>query len=108
MHHYGLYSEVINTDDLKYGGFGVHNGTVKTELEENDNLEQRIKLNIAPLSAIILKLDQRLDDEKAYLVLEREIRINDEKVNETRKALEELLREKEELQTKKEKMKKVN
>lgn len=52
----GNYLEVINTDNLAYGGYGVYNGMISSDNIYQDNLENSITLKIAPFSAIILKL----------------------------------------------------
>lgn len=56
----GSYRELLNTDDLKYGGYGAVNPTfVKTVNEECNYLPYSIYVKIAPFSAIILEKRHR-------------------------------------------------
>ena len=50
----GEWDEVINTDDLKYGGSGVTNGTVSTEPIGWNGRAQSAALRVPPLGAIYL------------------------------------------------------
>ena len=50
----GLYKEVLNSDDEKYGGSGVVNGTVKAEKIPWNGLPYSVELTLPPLGAVIL------------------------------------------------------
>ncbi len=62
----GSYRELLNTDDLKYSGYGAVNPTfVKTTQESWNYLPYSINIKIAPFSAIILeKRHRRVKGEK--------------------------------------------
>lgn len=50
------YSEIINTDDVKWGGSGVVNkGAIKVENVADHDMKQSIVMTIPPLSAVLLK-----------------------------------------------------
>lgn len=49
------YEELINTDDVCWGGSGVTNGTVKTEHIPSHGWAQSIALRIPPLGGVILR-----------------------------------------------------
>ena len=54
---YGVYSEIFNSDDEKYGGSGKTNGTeIRSTGEAMHGLDQSICLNLPPMSALYLKL----------------------------------------------------
>ena len=52
----GSYKEILNSDDKKYGGSGVTNGTVKAEKGEMHGFEQHISLTLPPLSTVYLQV----------------------------------------------------
>lgn len=58
---YGIYREIISTDDERFGGQGRTNSS---ELRAHDNamhgFEQRITLRLAPLTGVILKCTRKL------------------------------------------------
>lgn len=50
------YSEIINTDDVKWGGSGIVNmGAIKVENVADHDMKQSIVMKIPPLSAVLLK-----------------------------------------------------
>ena len=52
----GKYKEILNSDDVKYGGTGLVNGRVKRSKErEWDDRPHSVTLKLAPLSVSILK-----------------------------------------------------
>ncbi len=53
----GMYTEILTSDALTFGGGGVENGTVKTETQKDaeGNRVCTLSLTLAPLSAIILR-----------------------------------------------------
>ena len=54
---FGVYGEVFNSDDEKYGGTGKTNGTeIRTVAEEMHGFDQALYLNLPPMSALYLKL----------------------------------------------------
>ena len=48
----GSYKEVLNSDDPKYGGSGVTNGTVRSRKGEMHGFEQHVSLTLPPLSTL--------------------------------------------------------
>ena len=52
----GSYKEILNSDDKKYGGSGVTNGTVKSEKGEMHGFEQHISLTLPPLSTVYFQV----------------------------------------------------
>ncbi len=53
--YYADYEEVFNSDDEKYGGSGVTNGTVTAQEEPMHGMEYRITLDVPPMSVMFLK-----------------------------------------------------
>ena len=53
----GYYSEVINTDDVKYGGSGVRNTGLETAPIPRHNHTHSLSLVLPPLGMMILKWD---------------------------------------------------
>lgn len=49
------YEELINSDDSKYGGSGVGNGTVAVENTPEHGKEQSVSLTLPPLSTVVLR-----------------------------------------------------
>jgi 1,4-alpha-glucan branching enzyme len=53
----GKYKEILNSDDVKYGGSGIINPNVKvSEPGDWDNRPQSIEVAVPPLGAVIFKL----------------------------------------------------
>ncbi len=48
----GTYKELINSDDVKYGGAGVKNGSVKSVKGPMHGFDQHIEVTLPPLSTI--------------------------------------------------------
>ena len=48
----GSYKEVLNSDDPKYGGSGVTNGTVRSRKGAMHGFEQHVRLTLPPLSTL--------------------------------------------------------
>ena len=54
---YGLYDEVFNSDEERFGGSGVVNGNnIKTEVMKIHGFDQGLSLTLPPLSVIYLRL----------------------------------------------------
>lgn len=52
----GVFTEVFNSDDEKYGGKGIKNeGVIKTKKEARGEYKNVIPLNLPPMSMVILK-----------------------------------------------------
>ena len=51
----GLYREIFNTDEIKYGGKGVHNPLLCADDIPYHGLPNSVKVKVAPLSAIVLE-----------------------------------------------------
>ena len=50
------YTEIFNTEDVKYGGSGIHNeGTIRLKKTPDHEFKQSIELTVPPLSVIFLK-----------------------------------------------------
>ena len=59
---YGLYDEVFNSDDERFGGAGVTNGKdIKPKLMKIHGCNQGLSLTLPPLGVIYLKCTQKLD-----------------------------------------------
>lgn len=59
---YGLYSEIFTSDDEKYGGTGISNGTdIVPEVMKIHGCDQGLALTLPPLSVIYLKCTGELD-----------------------------------------------
>ncbi len=52
----GKWKEVLNSDDLKYGGSGLTNGELSTNPEPMHGHEQNIEISLSPLSVSFWKL----------------------------------------------------
>ena len=48
----GSYKEILNSDDPKYGGSGVTNGTVRSRKGAMHGFEQHVTLTLPPLSTL--------------------------------------------------------
>ena len=63
---YGLYDEVFNSDDERFGGSGVVNGNnIKTEVMKIHGFDQGLSLTLPPLSVIYLRCAKELDPDEA-------------------------------------------
>lgn len=51
----GHWKEVLTTDDLKYGGSGIHNGTFEAEFGEYHSRDWSAKITIPALGAVFLE-----------------------------------------------------
>lgn len=52
----GAYTEVFNSDDIKYGGRGIVNhGNIKSVNDPDDDRKHLIRFNLPPLSIVIFK-----------------------------------------------------
>jgi 1,4-alpha-glucan branching enzyme len=61
----GTYKELLNTDDVAFGGTGIHNKAVKARKEPMHGFEQSISLTLPPLSTLYLAVPApRTEDEK--------------------------------------------
>ncbi len=52
----GSYKEILNSDDPKYGGSGVTNGTVRSKKGEKHGFEQYVSLTLPPLSTLYFQV----------------------------------------------------
>ncbi|MEN8040876.1 MAG: 1,4-alpha-glucan branching protein GlgB [Actinomycetota bacterium] len=50
----GLWTESLNSDDLRYGGSGVVNGSVNTEAVSTHGYDYSLELSIPPMAALFL------------------------------------------------------
>ena len=57
--YYADYEEVFNSDDDKYGGTGVTNGTVTAREEPMHGEQFRITLDLPPMSAMFFKIKNK-------------------------------------------------
>ena len=63
---YGLYDEVFNSDEERFGGSGVVNGNnIKTEVMEIHGFDQGLSLTLPPLSVIYLRCTKELEPDEA-------------------------------------------
>ena len=63
---YGLYDEVFNSDEERFGGSGVVNGNnIKTEVMKIHGFDQSLSLTLPPLSVIYLRCAKELDPDEA-------------------------------------------
>ena len=51
----GNYEEILNSDDIKYGGSGILNGTLCSKAEPAFGLLNSINVKIPPLGAVVFK-----------------------------------------------------
>lgn len=51
----GKLKEVLNSDDIKYGGTGIANSNIKTSTKEWHGHKKSIEITIPPLGVVILK-----------------------------------------------------
>ena len=50
--YYADYEEIFNSDDVKFGGSGITNGTVTAKNEPMHNEQYRVSLDIPPMSVM--------------------------------------------------------
>ena len=63
---YGLYDEVFNSDEERFGGSGVVNGNnIKTEVMKIHGFDQGLSLALPPLSVIYLRCAKELEPDEA-------------------------------------------
>lgn len=63
---YGLYDEVFNSDEERFGGSGVVNGNnIKTEVMKIHGFDQGLSLTLPPLSVIYLRCAKELELDEA-------------------------------------------
>ena len=63
---YGLYDEVFNSDEERFGGSGVVNGNnIKTEVMKIHGFDQGLSLTLPPLSVIYLRCAKELEPDEA-------------------------------------------
>ena len=63
---YGLYDEVFNSDEERFGGSGVVNGNnIKTEVMKIHGFDQGLSRTLPPLSVIYLRCAKELDPDEA-------------------------------------------
>ena len=63
---YGLYDEVFNSDEERFGGSGVINGNnIKTEVMKIHGFDQGLSLTLPPLSVIYLRCAKELEPDEA-------------------------------------------
>lgn len=63
---YGVYAEIMNTDDPKYGGWGcaTNGDKIMTSEESMHGMEQSITLTLPPMSAMFFKCVEKLEKPK--------------------------------------------
>ncbi|WP_283128580.1 1,4-alpha-glucan branching protein GlgB [Allofournierella massiliensis] len=54
----GIYKELLNSDDVKYGGGGVHNPAKRTRKKPLHGFDQSIQLTLPPLSTVYLAVPE--------------------------------------------------
>ena len=54
----GMYKELLNSDDVKYGGTGIHNTAKRTHKKAMHGFDQSIKLTLPPMSTIYLSVPE--------------------------------------------------
>ena len=63
---YGLYDEIFNSDEERFGGSGVVNGNnIKTEVMKIHGFDQGLSLTLPPLSVIYLRCAKELEPDEA-------------------------------------------
>ena len=53
------YEEILNSDDVRFGGQGRLNGTVKAIKQPCDRMEYSVSLTIPPLSVMVFRYDHK-------------------------------------------------
>ena len=62
---YGFYDEVFNSDDEKYGGYGITNGhRIMAENTPMHDCDYRINLSVPPMSAMFFKCVEKVEPPK--------------------------------------------
>jgi 1,4-alpha-glucan branching enzyme len=54
----GRYTDILNTDDTRYGGSGMGNGSVQTEAVGAHGRDHSLSLTVPPLATIMLTLER--------------------------------------------------
>lgn len=68
----GKYKEILNTDDVKYGGSGVVNSRIiKAKDVEWDDRDQSVSVKVAPFSVSILRFVPYSEEELEKVIEER-------------------------------------
>ncbi len=60
----GIYAEILNSDDEKYGGSGVLNPPMTTEPTNWHRQPHSLRLTLPPLSVLYLQLSEKFPDEE--------------------------------------------
>ena len=60
----GTYKELLNSDDVKYGGGGVHNPAKRTRKKPMHGFDQSIQLTLPPLSTVYLAVPEAKEQPK--------------------------------------------
>lgn len=56
----GIYTEIFNSDDKKFGGSGVGNRRAKKSVKKKtDGREDSLKIKIPPMAMIVFKWDKQ-------------------------------------------------
>ncbi len=55
---YGIYREAFTSDAVEFGGTGVVNGSIETELEPMHGFKQSLELTVPPLSVLYIQLEK--------------------------------------------------
>lgn len=64
--YYGDYTEVFSSDDVKFGGTGIFNGTLRAKKEPMHGEQYRISLDLPPMAVVyftIKKLDENASEQ---------------------------------------------
>lgn len=68
----GEYIEVLNTDDIAYGGAGISNGVLISEQIQMHDSEWSIEMTIPPLSVLYFSVDKADKDELITNIIAKE------------------------------------
>ena len=99
VNHDGRYEEILNTDDVMFGGSGIVNDRkIEALLEEADGREYSIKLNIAPLSLCVFSFIPYTEKEKKIRRIKKDAQ--EKKIAEQAKNRETLMKKHEEEEAK--------
>jgi 1,4-alpha-glucan branching enzyme len=60
----GIYTELLNTDDPKFGGSGVINGTITTGESGWQGHPHSLRITLPPLGVVYLKLSEAFAQEE--------------------------------------------
>ena len=55
VHNAGVWTELLNSDDLRFGGSGLLNGQVQADWERHGVFPARLRLTLPPLGIVFLK-----------------------------------------------------